>query len=282
MTRVKPHHATGGEASTATGRLRSAGSRSCLRVSGVAACSASVTGLASTSSGAATRVSSRCWTMWTEKRVVAPASTGDCRATATTARPAMNSTVRARLTAARPWAGVARREPARHNMAVAASSALAAGSNVQPARRRLAMDGVRSQVTRGRGLMAARRGGRVGGGLGWQQELEDAAAAQLAAAGLIEPGKALEDRPEAVGRHARPRVGHGDHDPIPVAPDPEPDLVARAGVLDRVLDQRVQGEPEAVGVADHGGRLDGVQSPATDDRGPALQDGGQEVLDLHR
>jgi len=38
-------------------------------------------------------------------------------------------------------------------------------------------------------------------------------------------------------------------------------------VLDRVLDQRVQGKPKAVGVADDGRRLDGVQPPATAPQG---------------
>jgi hypothetical protein len=48
-------------------------------------------------------------------------------------------------------------------------------------------------------------------------------------------------------------------------------------VLDRVLDQRVQREPETVGVPDHGGRLGGLQPPAPIDWSPALQGGGQKL-----
>ncbi len=135
---------------------------------------------------------------------------------------------------------------------------------------------------------------RVGGGLERQQELEDAAAArpalhghraavglrdrlhdrqtetdpaQVAAAGLIEPGEALEDPLELVGGHAAARVGHHDRHQVALPPGAQLDLVARAGVLDRVLDQRVQGKPKAVGVADDGRRLDGVQPPATAPQG---------------
>src|SRR5215207_6440640 len=129
---------------------------------------------------------------------------------------------------------------------------------------------------------------RVGGGLERQQQLEDAAGAWcalhgyraavrlldrlhdrqpeahptlVAAAGPVEPGEAVEDALEPLGWHAGTRVGHHDRHLVAPPPDAEADLVARAGVLDRVLDQRVKGKPEAVRVADHGGRLAWVQSP---------------------
>jgi hypothetical protein len=62
----------------------------------------------------------------------------------------------------------------------------------------------------------------------------------------------------------------------------EPDHIPRTSVLDRVLDQRVQGQPKAVGVPDHDGRLGGFQPPAPIDRSPALQRGGQKLANVDR
>ena len=45
-------------------------------------------GAASTRRGAATIVSSRCWTMWTEKRVVSKASMGEAKAMTMAPSPA--------------------------------------------------------------------------------------------------------------------------------------------------------------------------------------------------
>src|SRR6266508_4429693 len=272
-TRAKPHQASGGAVSAASGRLRSAGSSSLTRVSGVAACSASVTGRASTSSGAATRVSSRCCAMWTEKRSAAPASTGPSSATATAARPARNRAVRARETAPGPCSARARPAATSHSRAAATS--------------RLAMQQVRLPAPAGRAR--PRRGAGVGDALQRQQQLEDAAGSRpaahpdgaavrlhdrlhdrqaeagtalVAAAGLVEPGEALEDAGGLLGGHAAARVAHYDRHLVAPALGAQPDLVVRAGVLDRVLDQRVQRELEAVGVADHACPLAGVQPPA--------------------
>src|SRR5512132_943146 len=213
MTRAKPHQATGGEDRTASGRLRSRGRSSRRLVAGAAACRARVTGLASTSRGAATSTSSRCWTMWTEKRLAAPASIGDSSATATAPRPARNRAVRCQETTPGPRAARTRLAATSHATAAATS--------------RLAMLPVHLQAPAGHATASAVRG--AGGGPQRQGELEDAAGAglapdlhraavrlddrlhdrqaeagpaEMAAPPLVEPGETIEDATQAVGRHA--------------------------------------------------------------------------------
>ena len=53
-------------------------------------------------------------------------------------------------------------------------------------------------------------------------------------------------------------------------------------VHDRVLHQRVQGQPEMVGVAHHGGRLDRIQPPPTGGRRPPLQHVGEQAAHVDR
>ena len=68
------------------------------RSSGVETRSSRVMGAASTRSGAATIVSSRCWTMWTEKSVVSKASIGEASAMTMAPRPASQDARRQRGT----------------------------------------------------------------------------------------------------------------------------------------------------------------------------------------
>src|SRR5919204_73588 len=203
MTSAKPPQATSGEPSRASGRLWSS-STSRRRVAGVLACSARVNGRARTSRGAATRARSRCWTMWTENRVAAPASTGDSSATAIVPMPARNRAFRPQETAAGPRAARARWAATSHSTAAATS--------------RLAMQPVPLQALAGHHAQVL--AGRVGAGLERQQDLEGAAgtdraldldraavglhdglddreaetqAAPVTATALVEPGETLED-----------------------------------------------------------------------------------------
>src|SRR4029453_13486993 len=216
MISAKPPQATSGELSRASGRLWSS-STSRRRVAGLLSCSARVTGRARTSRGAATRASSRCWTMWTENRVAAPASTGDSRATAIVPRPARNRALRRQETAAGPRATRTRRAATSHSRAAATS--------------RLAMQPVPLQAPTGHHTQVP--AGRVWAALERQQDLEGASAADraldldraavglhdglddagaqggappAAPAAVVEPGEALEDRPQPIGRHAAARV----------------------------------------------------------------------------
>src|SRR5215211_7431136 len=163
MTSAKPDQATSGELSRARGR-RWSSSTSRRRVAGVLACSARVNGRARTSRGAATRARSRCWTMWTENQVAAPASTGDASATAIVPSPARNRAFRPQETAAGSRAARTRRAATSHSRAAATS--------------RLAMQPVPLQALTGYNSPVC--AGRVGAGLERQQDLEGAPSAERA------------------------------------------------------------------------------------------------------
>ena len=70
ITAAKAIHATAGKLMNRITREWRIGSTTRRRVSGEATRRSSVIGAASAISGAATRTSSRCWTMWTENSVV--------------------------------------------------------------------------------------------------------------------------------------------------------------------------------------------------------------------
>jgi hypothetical protein len=109
-----------------------------------------------------------------------------------------------------------------------------------------------------------------------------AGAAPVAAAAVVEPGEALEDRRQPIGRHAAARVDHGDRDLVAPPLAGEPDLISRTGVLDRVLDQRIQREPQSIEIPDHRRRLGRLQPPAPINRSPALQRVRQELVNVDR
>src|SRR5207247_3576967 len=76
----------------------------------------------------------------------------------------------------------------------------------------------------------------------------EAGAAQLAAAGLVDPEEAVEDPLDVLGRDAGSRVSHARPDHIPVLPQRERDAAARR-VADRVGREVQEDVARAVAVA---------------------------------
>ena len=104
------------------------------RVRGEASRSRSVIGAARARSGAATSISSTCWTMCTEKSVVSYRPIPDSRATASANMPARNAAVRRRGTGLPGCAASTRRTAHSHHTIVAAIPSVGSGSKVQPRR----------------------------------------------------------------------------------------------------------------------------------------------------
>ena len=90
MTAAKMIHVTTGNEMIFTGHEWSTGRITRRRVSGDDTRRSRVIGAPMTSSGAATRVSSRCCTMCTEKSVVSYVAMGDASAMSSTNRPAIH------------------------------------------------------------------------------------------------------------------------------------------------------------------------------------------------
>jgi len=106
-------------------------------------------------------------------------------------------------------------------------------------------------------------------------------ASVVARAGRVGAGEALEDPAEGLGVDPATLVCDLDHDADPCGVRPELDQVARLGVGDGILEKRVEGHAQGVGVGRQMPTCQGSEMPgARRDLGPADEHVLEERLEL--
>ena len=94
-------------------------------------------------------------------------------------------------------------------------------------------------------------------------------------------GEALEHVSGCLGRDAAPLVGDLDLDDAVVPRRAQLDRIGRLGVLDGVLEQGVEDDPQALPIGCHGARVDMTEPPdAGADLGPAYEDILEEGFEI--
>jgi hypothetical protein len=111
----------------------------------------------------------------------------------------------------------------------------------------------------------------VGFGDGLHDGQAEPEPAGFAAAVRLGTGEAAEDAVQVGRRDTAAGVGHGDDGAGVLEADADLDAVARLGVRDGVLQQRVQRHDEPVGVTEHRGLGRLAQPPVPRHMTPALQ-----------
>jgi hypothetical protein len=122
----------------------------------------------------------------------------------------------------------------------------------------------------------------VGFGNGLHDGQAEPEPAGLPAAVRFGAGEAAEDVVQIGRRDATAGVGHGDDRIRFLEADADLDAVARLGVRDGVLQQRVQGYHEPVGIAEDGGLGGLAEPPVPRHVPPALQRVEDQRIGGHR